>query len=86
MKTLLSLLGGAITITEANGNVFFNWNQALGGGAAAGILQGTGSIKLSGDQALHLAEEWLNGKLPPALLPLAVSIEAIANAAIKAVE
>ena len=86
MKTLLSLLGGAITITEANGIVFLNLNESVGGGAAAGVIKGSASIQLSGDQALHLAEGWLNGKLPVSLLPLAVSIESIANAAIKTVE
>jgi hypothetical protein len=86
MKTLLSLLGGAVTITEANGVVSFNWNENLGGGAAAGILKGTGSITLSGSQALQLAEGWLNGKLPASLEPLAVSVEGIANAAVKSIE
>jgi hypothetical protein len=86
MKTLLSILGGAVTITEMNGVVSFNWNETLGGGQAAGILKGVGSIQLSGNQALMLAEGWLNGKLPAALLPLAMSIEAVANAAVKAVE
>jgi len=86
MKTLLSLLGGAITITEQNGIVSFNWNESLGGGQAAGVLKGVGSIQLSGNQALHLAEGWLNGKLPAALVPFAKGIENLIDVGLKTVE
>ena len=86
MKTLLSLLGGAITVTEQNGMFFLNWNESLGGGSAAGVLKGVGSLQLQGNQALQIGEEWLNGKLPAILQPLAKGIEGIVNKVVESKE
>ena len=85
MKTLLSLLGGAITVTEINGVVSLNWNESLGGGAAAGILKGSGSLQLAGLDAVHLGEALLNAKLPASMQGAAVAVEGVIDAAIKTV-
>ncbi len=86
MKTLLSVMGGAITITEQNGVFSLNWNESLGGGQAAGILKGSGSIQLSATQLLELGENVLNAHLPASAVPVAEAVEGVANAAIKAAE
>lgn len=86
MNKLLSLANGAVTITEEAGVVSINVNEALGGGEAAGIVSGTATIKLNAAQGLQLAEKLLNAHLPAALLPGALLVEGVANAAIKAAE
>ena len=86
MKTLLSVMGGAITITEQNGVFSLNWNESLGGGQAAGVLKGSGSIQLSGQQLLELGENALNEHLPASAVPVAKVVEGIANSAITAAE
>jgi hypothetical protein len=86
MKTLLSLFGGALTITELSGVVSLNWNESIGGGKAAGFLKGQGTLVLDGPQDLQLVEGFVNGKLPAAILPFALAGEGILNTAISAAE
>lgn len=87
MKTLLTLEGGAITITEQGGVFSLNFNGSLGGGAAAGIITGQGSINLGvGTVGLKLAESLLNHLLPASAQVVAQAIEAVVNSAIAAVE
>ena len=86
MKTLKSWLNGAITITEQGGALFLNFNGALGGGDAAGIVQGSGSIKVDGNMGLHLAEGMINSHLSGTGLAIAQGAEALAESAVKSVE
>ena len=86
MKTILSLLGGAITLTEESGVFTLSFNESLGGGSAAGIVKGSGSFVLSGTMGLQLAEKLLNAHLPTSLATLAPAVEAIVNTAVAAVE
>lgn len=85
-KVLYSAMSGAIEIQEEGGVISLVWNESLGGGAAAGIVKGQGSLQLDAMSALKLGEALLNAKLPPAVAPLAVVIEGIVNQAISAVE
>lgn len=81
MKTLLSLENGAITITEQGGDFFLNFSGSVGGGVLAGILSGSGSVKLgSGSVALKAAEGFVNHLLPAAAQDMAKMIEDALNA------
>lgn len=86
MKTLLSLLGGALVLTETSGVVTLSFDESLGGGAAAGILQGKGSLIVQGTQGLQLAEKLLNSHLSAGVQPLAVAAETVVNEAAAAIE
>lgn len=86
MKTIFSELNGALTLTEQAGVFTLSFNEAIGGGAAAGILKGQGSVVLDGELALSLSEKLLNSHLPPTVAAFAVVIEAMVNKAIEALE
>lgn len=77
MKTLLSLMGGALVLTEHAGTFTLSFNDTLsvGGGQAAGILsiKGQGSIELSGKQAFDLLATIVESHVPG---PVAAAIEA----------
>jgi hypothetical protein len=85
---LLSLGNGALTVVESGGNLVaaFSETKSVGGGEAAGIIQvvGTGSITLSGLQALKLAEALLNHVLPAAAQTIAQPIENFINSEVAA--
>lgn len=87
MKTLLTLEGGAITITEKSGDFYLNFNGSIGGGSVAGWLSGQGSIKLgTGTVGLKAAEAFLNHLLPASAQAIAQMIEGVLNSAIATVE
>jgi hypothetical protein len=86
MKTLLSVANGALTVTEDGGKVSLNFDESVGGGAAAGIVKGQGSIVLDANMGLQLGEKLLNSHLPASVQPLAQVIEGVANQAIQAIE
>jgi len=86
MKTLFTALGGALVLTENAGVLTLTLDGSLGGGAAAGVITGSGSIVLNGTTALTLAQNLLNANLPASLLPLATVIEGIVDQAVKAIE
>lgn len=86
MKTLASLMGGAVVLTEEAGKVTLSFDESLGGGAAAGIIKGQGSVVLDGAAGLALGEKLLNAHLPAAMQPLAPVVEGIFNQAIAALE
>jgi len=86
MKVLFSLMGGAIQLEEQAGVVSLVWNESLGGGEAAGIVKGSGSIQLDAMSALKLGEALLNSKLPVSVAPLAAVIETVVNQAIVSLE
>jgi hypothetical protein len=87
MKTLLSLEGGAVTITEAGGDFTLNFDESLGGGSVAGWLKGKGSIILgSGTVGLKAAEAFLNHLLPASVQAVAAMIEGVLNSAVAAIE
>lgn len=90
MKTIASLAGGAVLLTEDQGIITLSVDEAvsLGGGEAAGIVKiaGKGSIQLNAELGIKLGEALLNSHLPAALLPIAQVVEGIANQAIKAME
>ena len=86
MKTLLSLANGALTVTEDSGKVTVSFDESLGGGQAAGVVKGQGSIILDGTSGLQLGEKLLNAHLPASVQALALVIEGVANQAIKAIE
>lgn len=85
-KQVFSALGGALVLSEAEGVFTLSFDEALGGGEAAGILKGQGSLVLDGKMGLQLGEKLLNSHLPPAVVPLAQVIEGVANQAIQALE
>ena len=86
MKVLLSLAGGAIQVQEDAGVVSLVFDESVGGGSAAGIVKGSGSLILDGPLALSLGEKLLNSKLPASMQAVAQVIEGIANQAISALE
>lgn len=86
MRTLFSLFGGALVLTEQSGNLTLSWNESLGGGKVKGIVTGTGSIELGAYSAIQLGETDLNALLPAALQPFALVIEGVANTALVALE
>ena len=86
MKTLLSIMGGAITITEANGVISLNFNESAGGGKLAGFLKASGSVQMNAEQELEVGEGVVIGKLPAAWQPEAQIVAGIINAAVKAAE
>jgi hypothetical protein len=85
MKTVFSLLGGAALIQEKGGDFFLNFDASVGGGAAQGILSGSGSIKLgTGSVGLKLAESWINAHVPASVEPFVAAGEAYLNTAVAA--
>ncbi len=90
MKTLVSALGGAFTITE-NSGVFkleITESKLVGGGKAAGILSlaGDANISLDAQGAALLAEAFANSKVPASVEPILEAVEAVANPVIEALE
>lgn len=90
MKTIASLAGGAVSLTEDAGVFTLSLSDAaqVGGGSAAGIVkvQGAGSVVLDAATGLKLGEALLNSHLPATVQPLATIVETIANQAIAALE
>lgn len=86
MKTLLSVANGAVTVTEDAGKVSINFDESVGGGSAAGIVKGQGSVVLDAESGLKLGEQLLNAHLPASVQPLAQVIEGVANQAVQALE
>ena len=85
-KQLLSLLGGALVVSEDAGAVSVSFDESLGGGAAAGVVQGKGTVVLNALQGLQLGEQLLNAHLPASMVPLAKVVEGVANQAAAALE
>lgn len=86
MKTIFSAMGGAVTLTEQAGVFTLSWSESLGGGLAAGIVKGQGSLVLSGTLGLQLGEKLLNAHLPASVSALASVVEGVANQAIASLE
>lgn len=90
MKTIVTLAGGVVTVTENAGVFSVNLvdNVSVGGGEAAGIVKvaGTASATLDAATGLKLAEALLNSHLPVAVAPLATVVESIVNTAVAALE
>lgn len=86
MKTIFSALNGALVLTENEGVFTLSFDESLGGGEAAGIVKGTGSVVLDANMALALSEKMLNSHIPASLLPLVTVIEGVVNQALKALE
>lgn len=88
MKTLLSLAGGAVVLTEQAGDFTLTFDKDLlvGGGAAAGIveIEGAGKIVLKGKVAFDLGMKILESHSPAALVPLEEGAAAMADGAIAA--
>jgi len=83
MKTLFSIFGGAVSIQEKAGDFYFVFDGGLGGGAAAGLVTGQGSVKLgTGSVGLKLAESWINSHVPSELEAFAVAAEGYLNSTI----
>ena len=85
-KTIFSLASGAVTLVENAGVFTLAFDEKLGGGAAAGIVVGSGSIQLNGTTGIQLGEKLLNSHLPANVQALATVIEGVANQAIAAIE
>lgn len=85
MKQILSLLDGALVVSEDAGVISISLNESVGGGAAKDIVSGSASIKLNAMLGLQLGEKLLNAHLPASVLPLAQVIEGAANQAIAAI-
>jgi hypothetical protein len=80
MKTVFSLFGGAALIQEQAGDFYLNFDDSVGGGAAAGILSGKGSLKLgTGSVGLKLAENWINSHVPASVEPFVLAGETYLN-------
>ena len=90
MKTIFTAANGAITLTENAGVFTLSFDESLGGGAAAGVIKGAGSIifnAASGSaSAISLGEALLNAHLPASLAPLATVVEGIVNQALTKLE
>ncbi len=80
MKDLFSFFNGAVKVQEKSGDFYLAFDGSLGGGAAAGIIEGQGSVKLgSGSVGLKLAEAWVNAHAPAYLKPFLEAGEAFLN-------
>lgn len=80
MKTIVTLLGGAVELQEQAGDFYLSFNGSLGGGEAAGIVSGQGSIKLgTGSVGLKLGEAWVNAHAPAYMAPFLQGAEAAIN-------
>ena len=86
MKTIFSMFGGGLTLTEQAGIFTLSVNESAGGAECAGFIKGTGSLVLNGSQVLKIGEAFIVGKLPVALQPLTVIVESVVNQAIAALE
>jgi hypothetical protein len=86
MKTILSLLGGAVVLTEQGGKFTLSLDGSLGGGAAAGILVGQASLVVDAASGLKLAQALLNSHLPAVLQAPAAIVEDVADQALEALE
>lgn len=90
MKTIFSVAGGAVTLTEDAGvfKLSITESASIGGGQASGLVkaQGSGSVVLDGASGLKLGEALLNSHLPASVQPLALVVEGIANQAIASLE
>jgi len=75
-----------ISVVEDGGKVTVSIGESVGGGAAAGVVQGQASIVLDGEMGLKLGEALLNSHLPASVQPLALVVEGVANQAIAALE
>lgn len=88
MKTLLSLAGGAVVLTEQAGvfTLAFDEKLSVGGGEAAGIVsvQGQGFLVLSGAQAVKLLGTIAMAHSPASLIPLEAGAVTMAEGAIAA--
>jgi hypothetical protein len=83
MKALLTLLDGALLVQEQAGDFFVTFDGSLGGGAAAGIIEGKGTIKFgTGTVGLKLLEQWVNAHLPASVQAFAQMAEAALNSAV----
>ena len=86
MKTIISLLGGAVVLTESGGVFTLALTESVGGGQASGIVKGSGSVILDGYDGLQLGEALLNAHLPATMQPMASVVEAVVNTSIRALE
>lgn len=86
MKTLATLFGGKLVITENEGVVSFTEGFSAGGGKTAGILAGGATETLNAYQGLLAGQALLNSHLSAAILPLAQGVETIVDAAVTAAE
>lgn len=86
MKTLATLFGGKVLITENAGVVSFTENFSAGGGKTAGIAGVGATETLNAYQGLLAGQALLNAHLPAALQPIATDVEAIADVAVQAAE
>lgn len=83
MKDLFSFFGGAVKIQEQGGDFFLAFDGSLGGGEAAGLVEGQGKLKLgAGSVGLKLAEHWVNQHAPAYLQPFLQAGEAFLNGAV----
>lgn len=88
MKTIVSLLGGAVVLTEQGGVITLSLDATLGGGTA-GILKGQASLVLDVASGVKLGEGVLNAVIAqraPALVPLVQVVEGVANQALATLE
>lgn len=86
MKHIATLFGGAIEVNEDQGKVSVAWDQSIGGGKAAGVVEGQGAVSFDVEKGVELAESEAIAKLPAALQPMAVVLVGIINPALKAIE
>ena len=85
MKTLVSAFGGAVQIQEQALDIYLVFDASIGGGAASGIVEGSGKIKIgSGSVGLKLGEAWLNAHAPASVQPFLIAAEAMINPAVAA--
>ena len=85
MKTLFTLFAGALLIQEQAGDFYAVFDDSIGGGAAAGIVSGKGSIKFgTGTVGLKLAEGWINSHAPAQVQPFLLAAEAYLNPVVAA--
>jgi len=86
MKTIFSAFDGALVMTEENGVYTLSADKEVGGGAAAGVIEGKGSIVLDRKTGMKLGEALLNSHLPTTVQPLAQVVEGIVEQGIEALE
>jgi hypothetical protein len=85
-KTLVSLDGGVLVVTEDGGafNVAIDDSFTVGGGVAAGVItvSGKASLSLSGKQAFDLGMALLEAHSPAPIATIEKAAQGIADAAI----
>lgn len=85
-KHIATLFGGMVEINEDGGKITVSGNESVGGGQAAGVVQGQEGFSFDLEKGVELAEQDVSNMLPAAVKPYAPVVFGVLNPALKALE